>query len=328
MRRRDFMAALSAAAAVGCSAALAEPVERPRRVGVLMGIANDLDVEARLAAFRRRLGELGWQDGKNARIEILWADGDAVRFRSHAASLVKAAPDVILATSPPALAVLRQETSTIPIVFMMVPDPARSGIVSSLAKPGGNITGIMNYEYGIGAKWIEILKQIAPTVSQVLVINNPRDPTWAGYSPIFEGASRSLEIGLHTVDIFDLEQAERKIGLFGRAGNGGLLVLPTPLTTVHREAMIDLAKQYSLPAIYPYRYFVSSGGLVSYGIQGVDLYRRAAEYVGRILSGAKPSGMPIVQPTKLELVINLKTAKALGLTVSRVLLAAADEVID
>ena len=298
-----------------------------RRVGALIPLAAD-DPEAlgRITAFVQGLQQLGWTDGRNVRIDARWAAGNADNFRKYAAELVALAPDAILATSTPAVLALQQATHTVPIVFVQVIDPVGAGMVASLARPGGNITGFMSFEYGMSGKWVELLKEIAPGVRRVAVL---RDLTIgiAQFAAI-QAVAPSLGMELSVIGVRDADEIESAVTTFARSPNGGLIVTASTSAITHRELISTLAARHRLPAVYSFRYFVTAGGLISYGPDSIDPYRRAASYVDRILKGEKPADLPVQNPTKYELVINLKTAKALGLDVPPTLLARADEVIE
>jgi putative tryptophan/tyrosine transport system substrate-binding protein len=283
---------------------------------------------ARITPFLQALQDLGWTDGRNVRIDYRWGAGDADRFRSYATELVSLAPDVILAASTPAVAALQHATHTVPIVFVTVTDPVGGGFVASLALPGGNATGFTVFEYGIGAKWLELLKQVAPATMRVAVLRDPTLTNVIGQLGAIQSAAPSFGVELFPVDVRDAEETERVITAFARGSNGALMVLAGASTAGHRDLIVSLAARYRLPAVYPYRYYVTDGGLISYGPDNVDQYRRAAGYVDRILKGEKPAELPVQAPNKYELAINLKTAKALGLTVPKTLLAIANEVIE
>jgi putative tryptophan/tyrosine transport system substrate-binding protein len=325
MRRRDFIAGLSAAA--WPLAARAQQGERVRRIGVLVpAAADDVVFQARVGAFLQGLALLGWTIGRNVRIDTRWAGVSAADVRRQAAELVALAPDVILANGGATVAPLLQETRTVPIVFTAVADPVAAGFVDSLVRPGGNATGFMTYEYSMGGKWLELLKQIAPSVTRAAVL---RDATQSGTSQFaaIQTAAPSLRVEINPVNMRDGGEIERAVVAFARASNGGLLVTAGRATTLHRDLLIALAARHKLPAVYWERFFVAAGGLISYGPDRIDMYRQAAGYVDRILKGEKPADLPVQLPTKFELVINLKTAKALGLTIPETLLATADEVI-
>jgi putative ABC transport system substrate-binding protein len=328
VNRRSFITLLGGAAAWPL-AARAQQRERMRRIGVLMNLAaDDPEALARLAAFHQGLQEAGWVVGRNLRIDYRWGAGDAELFRRYAAELVALAPDVILATSGSTVPWLLQATRSVPIVFTQTPDPVGAGFVASLAHPGGNITGFTNFDYSIGGKLLELLKEIAPRVTRAAVLRDPRDPAGIGQWGAIQTAAPSFGVELRPVDVRETGEIERGLTAMARGSNGGLIVTGSAPAAVHRDLIVTLAARQQLPAIYPFRYFVIQGGLVSYGVDPVDQFRRAAGYVDRILNGEKPSDMPVQNPTKYELVINLKTAKALGLTVPDTLLARADEVIE
>jgi putative tryptophan/tyrosine transport system substrate-binding protein len=310
-------------------AAHAQQAERMRRIGVLINLtADDPEGRARLAAFLEGLSELGWTDGRNVRIDARWAPGNVDQFRTYAAELVALAPDVILAATTPGVTALQQATRTIPIVFVTLIDPVSAGFVSNLARPGGNITGFALYEYGTSAKWLELLKEIAPGVRRVAVVRDPTLVSGTGQLAAIQAVAPSFSVELTQVDARDTGEIERGIVAFARSTNGGLIVTASPLQAAHRKLIITHAARHRLPAVYPFRYNVADGGLISYGPNSIDPYRRAATYVDRILKGEKPADLPVQAPTKYELVINLKTAKALGLDVPATLLARADEVIE
>jgi putative ABC transport system substrate-binding protein len=328
MKRRAFITLLGGAAAWPVVARAQQP-ERMRRVAVLMNPApDDPQSRGRVTAFMHELQALGWTDGDNVQIAFRWAGGDTARVHRYAAELVAAAPDVILTTGGFGVGPLRAETRTIPIVFVSVADPVGSGFVRSLARPGGNATGFANFEYGISAKWLELLKEIAPRITRAAVIRDPTLAAGAGLLGAMQAVAPSFGIELSPIGGGDLDEIEVAVTALAGGVNRGLVVTPTGATVAYRELIITLAARHRLPAIYPYRYFVAEGGLISYGPDTVDQYRRAAGYVDRILKGEKPADLPVQAPTKYELVINLKTAKALGLTVPPTLLARADEVIE
>jgi putative tryptophan/tyrosine transport system substrate-binding protein len=330
MRRRDFITLLGGATAAWPLAARTQQTgERVRRIGVLINLAeSDPEGQARIAAFREGLGKLGWTEGRQVHIEYRWTAGDPVRARAYAAELVQLKPDVIFAASTTSLAALQPETRSVPIVFAQVADPVGAGFVASLARPGGNITGFAQFEYAIGAKWLELLKQIAPQVTRVAIIYDPTNPETKDYLPVIEAAARSFGVQVSISVVRNAAEIERAIEEFAREPNGGLLPLPSPLMAVRRDLVISLARRHRLPNVYALRYYPINGGLASYGTDNIDLYRRAASYVDRILKGEKPGDLPVQQSTKFELVINLKTARMLGLTVPATLLATADEVIE
>jgi putative ABC transport system substrate-binding protein len=328
VKRRDFITLLGGAAAWPLGASAQQP-ERMRRIGVLLlATADDLEFQARLAAFVQALQQLGWTDGDNLRIDIRWGAGDAERMRRYAAELVALAPDAILAAGGATVGPLLQATRTAPIVFTMTPDPVGAGFVESLARPGGNVTGFTNFEYGIGVKWLELLKEIAPRVTRAAFLRDPAIPAGIGQFGAIQAVAPSFGIELRPVDVRDASKIESAISAFARSANDGLIVSSNALALLHRNLIVALAARHRLPAVYPFRFFVPAGGLVSYGPDSVDPHRRAAGYVDRILKGEKPADLPVQAPTKYELVINLKTANALGLDVPPTLLARADEVIE
>jgi putative ABC transport system substrate-binding protein len=328
MNRRAFIAGLGSAAAWPL-AARAQPRERMRRIGVFMpGVADDAEFQARNAAFLQGLGELGWAVGHNVRIDYCWGAGDPDRIRACAAEIVGLAPEAILGASTPVLAALRKETQTIPVVFTGISDPVGGGFVASLTRPGGNLTGFANFEPEVGGKWLQELKQVAPSVNRVAFILNPQNASWPSLFRAIDAVAPTFGVTASAIHVRDATEIERAITAFGGQPNGGLIVQPDGITTAHRQLIIELAAKLSLPAVYPFRYFVTDGGLMAYGVNNVDQFRSAASYIDRILRGAKPDDLPVQAPTKFELFINLKTAKALGLTVPPTLLARADEVIE
>jgi putative ABC transport system substrate-binding protein len=300
-----------------------------RRIGVLMTLsAEDLEGQARVAAFQQGLQQLGWTDNGNVRIDIRWGGADAERIRKYAKELAALGSDVILAAGGGSLAPLLQATRTVPIVFVHVADPVGAGYVGGLAHPGGNATGFTLYDYSVSAKWPELLKEIAPSVKRVAVIRDPTLAAAIGQWGAIQTAESLVGVEISPVNVRHAGEIERAISAFARSPNGGLIVTGSALARVHRELIITLAAQHKLPAVYPFRYFVSAGGLISYGPDLVVQYRQAAAYVDRILKGENPTNLPIQAPTKYELVINLKTAKALGITIPATLLSRADEVIE
>ena len=329
MRRREFITLLGGAATAWPLIARAQQPERMRRIGVLMGpAADDPDGQARIAALLQGLQQLGWAVGRNVRVDIRWAAGNADDSRRYAAELVALASDVIVANGSISMAPLLQATRSVPIVFVVVPDPVGAGNVDSLARPGGNATGFMSFEYGMSAKWLELLKQVAPGVTRVAVIRDPAITAGAGQFGAIQSVAPSLGVEVSPISARDAPEIERAIAAFAHSSNGGLVVTQSALTTVHRDLIVTLAARHKLPAVYYERHFVAAGGLISYGPDFIDQHRQAATYVDRILKGEKPANLPVQAPTKFELVINLKTAKALGLTVPPTLLARADEVIE
>ncbi len=328
MSRRDFVVFLGGALAWPL-VARAQQGERMRRIGVLSSLAaDDPEAAARNAAFLQTLQELGWTDGRNVRIDYRWSAGDAERIRKHAGELLAFAPEVILANGTSAVVLLQQVTRSVPIIFVQVTDPVGAGIVESLAQPGGNATGFTLFEYSTSGKWLELLKQIAPAVTRAAVLRDPSIATGPGQFAAIQSVAPSFGVELRPVDIRDAGEVERAITAFARGPNGGLIVSSGGFAFVHRERIIALAAQYRLPAVYPYRSLVTSGGLISYGTDSIDSYRRAAGYVDRILKGERTADLPVQAPVKYDLAINLKTAKALGLDVPPMLLARATEVVE
>jgi ABC-type uncharacterized transport system substrate-binding protein len=328
VQRREFITLLGGAATWPLAARAQQPEGR-RRIGVLMNLAErDPEGQARTGALREGLAKLGWTEGRELQIEYRWFAGDPDRARAYAAELVKLKPEVIFAGATPSVAVLQRETRSVPIVFAQVADPVGAGFVASLARPGGNITGFASFEYAIAAKWLELLNQIAPQVTRVAVIYDLTNPETKEYLPVIEAAARSFGVQVSISVVRNAAEIERAIEEFTRGPNGGLIPLPTPLMAVHRDLIISLAARHRLPNVYAWRYYAMAGGLASYGIDNIELYRRAASYVDRILKGEKPGDLPVQQATKFELVINLKTAKALGLDPPISLLARTDEVIE
>jgi putative ABC transport system substrate-binding protein len=328
MRRRKFITLLGGAAVVWPLVTHAELGERVRRIGVLLpSAAENPEYQPWVGAFLQELSQLGWSIGRNVRIDTRWAPTNA-DIRKHAAELVALAPDVILAHGSNTVGQLLQATHTVPIVFPIIADPIAGGFVDSLARPGGNATGFMLFENSISGKWLELLKQIAPSVTRVAVIVDPTIPTGPAQFSVIQAMAPSLRVEVTPINKRDAGEIERAVAALARASNGGLIVTPGLPATQNRELIITLAARHKLPAVYFDRYFVAAGGLFSYGPDRIDMYRRAAGYVDRILKGEKPADMPVQAPTKYELVINLKTAKALGLTVPQGLLASADEVIE
>jgi putative tryptophan/tyrosine transport system substrate-binding protein len=325
MRRREFITLFAA----WPLAARAQQADRVRRVGVLMNLtADDPEASTRVTALAQGLQQLGWTDGRNVRIDYRWGAADADRSRKYAAELVTLAPDVILASGTPAVAALQQATRTVPIVFVNAVDPVGAGLVDSLAQPGGNATGFILFEYGISAKWLELLREIAPQLKRAAVLRDANIASGIGQLAVIQAAAPSFGVEVRPVGVRDAEEIERAVTAFARSPNGGLIVAASTLAGVHRKLIIALAARHRLPAVYSLRYYATDGGLISYGPNTIDPFRRAAGYVDRILKGEKPADLPVQAPTKYELVINLKTAKALGLNVPDSLLARADEVIE
>jgi putative ABC transport system substrate-binding protein len=329
MKRREFITLLGGAAAAWPLAARAQQSERMRRIGVFHSLAaGDTEGQARLTAFVQGLQELGWTDGRNVRLDYRWAAGDPEQARRYAAELVALAPDVILAHGGSVVPSLLQATRTVPIVFTQTPDPVGAGFVNSLARPGGNVTGFTGYEYGIGAKWLELLKEIAPRVTRVAVIRDAAIASGTGQWGALQSVAPSFGVELSPVNLLDAGEIERAVAAFARSPNSGVIVTASTLAVIHRELIVTLAARHKLPAVYFARYFVIGRGLLSYGPDTIDPHRRAAGYVDRILKGEKPADLPVQAPTKYELAINLKTAKTLGLDVPTSLIARADEVIE
>ena len=327
MKRREFITLLGGSASAWPLAARAQQPERVPRIGSLTGIADDSMTQARLATFLETLQQLGWTEGQNVQVDRRWGGGDADRIRKYAAELATLNPDVILVTGA-AMQQLLQATRTVPIVFVLVPDPVGSGFVESLSRPGGNATGFMTFEYGLSGKWLELLKEIAPGVTRAAVLWDPALPAGIGQFAIIQSVVRSVGVDVSPISVRDAAEIERAISAFARSSNGGLIVTASALARVHINLIITLAARHKLPAVYWDRPSVASGGLVSYGANDIDPFRRAAGYVDRILKGEKPADLPVQAPTKYELVINLKTAKALGLTIPPTLIARADELIE
>jgi ABC-type uncharacterized transport system substrate-binding protein len=327
MRRREFITLLGGAAAWPLTAHTQQP-ERMRRIGVLMNLfPDDAEGQSRIAAFLQRMRELGWTSDHNMRIDIRWAGNDDERHRRYATELAALAPDVFLASASPAVMALQQLASTVPIVFVVVSDPVGAAFVDSMARPGGRTTGFTQFEYGISAKWLEFLKEIAPRVTRVAVLRNPAIASGSGQLGALQAVAPSLGVELRPVDVRNAEEIERAVGAFVRGANDGLIVTGGG-SAVHRKLIVSIAARRKLPAVYPYRYYAAAGGLIAYGPDLVDQYRQAAGYIDRILKGDKPGDLPVQAATKYELVINLATAKALGLEIPPMLLARADEVIE
>jgi putative ABC transport system substrate-binding protein len=300
-----------------------------KRIGILLpGTADNPVFQARLAAFYQELALLGWNIGRNVRIDTHWATADAAELRKHAEELAALAPDVILATGDSTVPPLVQATRTVPIVFPLAGDPVGAGFVDSLARPGGNATGFMIYEYGMGGKWLELLKEIAPNVTRVAVLRDPASPSQTAQFGAIRAMAPSVSVEVIPINVRDASEIERAVADFARSGNGGLIPTSSAVALRYRDLIITLAARHKLPAIYWERFFVTSGGLMSYGPDLIDNYRRAAGYVDRILKGEKPADLPVQTPTKYEMIINLKTAKALGLSVPPILQQRADELIE
>ncbi len=326
--RRKFIAALSGAVAWPLTAR-AQQADRMRRIGVLIGVAAvNLDAQARNAAFLQGLQQLGWTEGRNVRIDTRWGAGNAADTRKYAAELVALAPDVIVAIGSAAMEPLLQATRTVPIVFAIVPDPVGAGFVDSLSRPGGNATGFLMFEYSLSGKWPELLKEIAPGVTRAAVLRDPALASGIGQFAVIQAVAPSVGVEVSPINVRDAAEIERAVAAFAQSANGGLILTASPLSALHRDLIITLAARYKLPAVYYERFFVAGGGLISYGPHFLDQCQRAAGYVDRILKGEKPADLPVQAPTKYELVVNLKTAKALGLVIPQTVLARADEVIE
>jgi ABC-type uncharacterized transport system substrate-binding protein len=329
MRRREFITVFGGAAAAWPLAARAQQGGAMRRIAVLMSTsADDPEGQARNAAFLQGLQQLGWTVGRNVRVDYRWGASDSGRLRDLAAELVALAPDVIVATAGATVGALQQVSRTVPILFVTTIDPVGSGFVDSLARPGGNATGFLAFEYNLSGKWLELLKQIAPRVTRAAVLRDTASPAGNAQFGAIQAVAPSLGVEVSPVNVRDASEIERAIAAFARSANDGLIVTGSPSATVHRNLIITLAARHNLPAVYYYRSFVAAGGLISYGPDFIDQYRAAAGYVDRILKGEKAADLPVQAPTKYELVINLRTAKALGLEVPAMLLARADEVIE
>jgi putative ABC transport system substrate-binding protein len=329
MKRREFITLLGGAAAAWPLSARAQQSDRMRRIGVLMSLAaDDKEGQARLNAFVQSLQELGWTDGRNLRIDTRWGAGEGAQGRKYAAELVALAPDVILASGGSIVGPLLQATHTVPIVFTQTPDPVGAGFVDSLARPGGNATGFSIFDYSVGGKWLDLLKQIAPGVTRVAVIRDPATPQGIGQFSAIQSLAPSLRLEVSPINARNAGEMERDIAAIARLPNSGLIVTGSSVALIHRELIVTLASRYKLPTVYPLPFFATAGGLIAYGPDPIDPHRRAAAYVDRILKGEKPADLPVQAPTKYELVINLKTARALGLTVPSPLLATANEVIE
>jgi putative ABC transport system substrate-binding protein len=328
MRRREFIGVL-ASAAVASSARARAQAERMRRIGLLIpAAADDAIFQTWIGAFLQELGLLGWNIGSNVRIDTRWATSSAAEIRRHAAELAALAPDVILAHGATTVGPLLEATRAVPIVFPVVVDPIGAGFIDSLARPGGNATGFVVFEYSLSGKWLELLKEIAPGVTRAAVLRDPASSPGIGQFSAIQTAAPSVGVEVSPVNVRDPSQIERSVAAFARSPNGGLIVTASGGAVLHRDLIIMLAARHKLPAVYYERYFAVADGLISYGADHVDQYRRAATYVDRILRGEKPANLPVQSPTKYELVINMKTAKALGLTVPTSLLTRADEVIE
>jgi putative ABC transport system substrate-binding protein len=327
MKRREFIAGLGSAVAWPLAAHAQQP-ERMRRIGILLpAAADDAVFQTRVGAFLQALALLGWNIGRNVQIDSRWAGANAAEIRKDAAELTALAPEVVLAHGASAVAAMLQATRTVPIVFPSAVDPVAAGFVDSLARPGGNATGFLSVEYSISGKWLELLKQIAPSVTRAAVLRDPSLGTGTGLFAAIQAVAPSLRVEVNPINMREASEIERAVTAFARSPNGGLIVVTSTFSVAHRELIVVLAARHRLPAVYYERSFVAAGGLISYGNDYIDQYRRAASYVDRILKGEKPADLPVQAPAKYETVINLKTAKALGLTIPETLLATADEVI-
>ena len=329
MRRREFIALIGGTVASWPLTARGQQSERVRRIGVLLGQAmDDQQGQARIAALLKALQDMGWNDGRNVRMDVRWGAGNAQEINRYASELVATAPDVIVASGSAAVGPLLQATRTVPVVFVVVPDPVGAGFVDSLSQPGGNATGFTIFEYGMGAKWLELLKEISPSIKRVAVLRDAAIAAGAGQFGAIQSVASTLGVELSAVNVRDPGEIERAVSNFARLPDGGLVVTGSSLAAVHRDLIVKLAARHKLPTIYYERFFVGAGGLLSYGPDLVDQHRAAATYVDLILKGKKPTELPVQAPTKYQMAINLTTAKALGLTVSSSLLARADEVIE
>jgi len=327
MKRRAFITLLGGAIAAPLAAHAQQA--RMRRIGVLLATAeHDRESQARLGILQQALKPLGWNAGENVQIDARWADGDAGRLQIQAGNLAASKPDVIVTSGTTPTRALKRENTSIPVVFVQVIDPVGAGFVASLARPGGNVTGFASYESGLAAKWLELLKQIAPNVTRVAMVRDAVSGAAAELLREMQAVAQPLSMRVTPMAVRDVAEAERAVGDFAREPNGGLIVVGSPFTVAHRDLIIRLAAQHRLPSIYPFSYMAQDGGLASYGIDNHDMYRRAASYVDRILKGEKPGDLPVQQATKFELVINLKTAKTLGIAIPQSVLLRADEVIE
>ena len=328
MRRRDFIKAIASSAAAWPLAARAQQPKQMRRIGVLMSAAIETDQQAGLAVFKENLHQLDWIDGRNVRVEVRWASGDPAKARKNAEELVALPADVIMVTGAQGLQTLLQTTRSVPIVFNSVADPVGSGFIDSLARPGGNATGFILFDYALTAKWVELLKEIAPTVTRVAVLRDPELTAGVGQFAVIQYVAPSVGMEVSAISMRDVREIEQDITRFASSPNGGLILTGSALSLVHHDLVIALAAQHKLPAVYHRRYFVTNGGLMSYGPDVDEQFRGAAQYVDRILKGEKPADLPVQAPTRYELAINRKTAQALGLAVPPSLLARADDVIE
>jgi ABC-type uncharacterized transport system substrate-binding protein len=328
MRRREFIVGIGLSSAWPLAATAQQP-EQMRRVGVLMNVAaDDPEGQPAVTAFQQALQQLGWSDGRNVRIDVRWGENDVERDRKYAGELVALAPDVILASGTLSVTALQRVTRAVPIVFVRVSDPVGAGVVATLARPGGNVTGFMNFEYSLSGKWLELLKQIVPRLTHAAVLRDVTNPAGIAQFGAIRSTASSLGVDVSPISVRDAGEIERAVADFARSANGGLIVTPSAGVSLHHTLIVTLAARYKLPAVYSDRFNVVGGGLISYGPEGIDQFRPAADYVDRILKGEKPADLPVQAPTKFKLVINLKTAKALGLTIPQSVQASADEVIE
>jgi putative tryptophan/tyrosine transport system substrate-binding protein len=329
MQRRQFLTLLGGAVATSPLAARAQDAARTRRIGMLVGVGSDTpDAQLRYAVFLEKLQQLGWTNGQNVRVEIRWSGGDAKLMRQYAAELIALTPDIMVTTGSLSTETVVRSTTSVPIVFAIVLDPVGGGLVKSLSRPGGNATGFMMFEYNLSAKWPELLKQIAPTITRAAVLRDTQSTAAVGQFAVVQSVASSVGVEMIPISFGDVSDIEREIETFARSGNGGLIVTAGASTIVHRDLIHMLALRHKLPAVYPERSFVTTGGLISYGPNYLDQYRRAAGYVDLVLRGQKPADLPVQAPTKYELVVNLKTAKAIGVMIPQSLLTSADEVIE
>jgi putative ABC transport system substrate-binding protein len=328
MRRRDFINVIVGSAAAWPLAASAQPTEHMRHVVALTGVSDQPNVQRRFIAFRQAMQKLGWTEGRNLHIDYRWGGGSPANTRKHARELAAMAPDVILATGGASVELLLQATRTVPIVFVIVPDPVGSGYVESLSQPSGNATGFMQFEYNLCGKWLELLKEITPNLKRAAVLRDPSVVVGIGQFAVIQSVAPMVGIEVRPINLRDAKEIERAIGMFARLGNGGLILTASPRSVFHHRLIIELAAKHRLPVVYNASDAVTKGGLISYGADFIDQYRLAAGYVDRILKGEKPGDMPVQVPTKYELVINLRTAKALGITMPSAVLARADRVIE
>ena len=329
MRRRDFIKGIVGSATAWPLSTRAQQPGQMRRIAVLMNVAaSDPEGQPAVAAFQQALQQLGWSDGRDVRFDIRWGENDVDRDRKFAAELVALSPDVILASGTLSVTALQRVTHTLPIVFVRVSDPVGAGVVDTLARPSGNVTGFMNFEYSLSGKWLEVLKQIVPRLTHAAVLRDAANPAGTAQFGAIRTTASSLGIDVSPIGIRDADEIERGVANFARSPNGGLIVTPSAGVSVHHALIVALATRYKLPAVYSERFMVTGGGLISYGPEGIDQFGRAASYVDRILKGEKPADLPVQAPTKFALVINLKTARALGLAIPQSLQASADEVIE